>query len=120
MLNHFSIVTEVLNRRGSKFVQLVKHVDEVPESKIKFPAYMQVKYDGVFCAFVVTDGDCGAYSRTGKRFTNMWKLEQYFADLADGVYIAEVINKHMSLEELSGCVNPNRVEELDEIGRAHV
>ncbi|UUG68438.1 DNA ligase [Acinetobacter phage TCUAN2] len=37
-------------------VQLVKHFDEVPESKIAYPLIGQIKYDGVYILIVVSDG----------------------------------------------------------------
>lgn len=109
-----SFVEEILAKRGSKFVQLVKHVDEVPEAKIKFPAIMQTKYDGVFCAMIVIDGVAKAYSRTGNKFTNLEHIEADFEGYDDGVYIGEVVNYELSLEVLSGAVNCNRVKPLDD------
>lgn len=97
-----------------KPVQLVKHIDEVPESKLKWPAIVQVKEDGV-CAIVIKHNNLiRMFTRTGKEMfysglycLNVQRLQNDF------VYIAELINPKLSLEALSGLVNPNRVEAWD-------
>lgn len=107
--------------KGSKPWQLVKHIDEVPEKKLKFPAWAEVKYDGVFCAFVLLPTMETLYlSRTGKELYKQvhdrlqaWKFCQ-----EPGVYICELVCKDasLSLEELSGLVNPNRVQPWEGVG----
>ena len=94
-----------------KPVQLVKHIDEVPESKLKWPAIAEVKEDGVYCLLVVVDGKRKLFTRTGK--------PMYYEEMDDTLnvlctrqgyaYITELVNYNISLETLSGLVNPNRV-----------
>lgn len=95
-------------------VQLVKHFDEVPESKIDYPLIGQIKYDGVYILIVVSDGTVRAYSRTGKEYYHELYDTYYFLkvqDLADGIYIGELVAPTITLEELSGLVSTNRKAE---------
>ena len=94
--------------------QLVKHWADVPDKKRGTgPWWCEVKYDGVFCA-VVMGGDMPvAISRTGKPF---WReINETILPLCppdnevERVLICELINSKISLEQLSGLVNPNKV-----------
>lgn len=101
-------------------VQLVKHMEEVPESKRQLPLYAQVKRDGIFSATVVRhDGEVGIFGRTGKKLSNVEHLEARYACLPAGVYFGELQSMAVDiyLEALSGVVNPERVNELDFIGQ---
>lgn len=100
------------HRKAGKIVQLVKHYDEVPDSKIKFPLIAQVKKDGVFGMLVVQGDKAGIFGRTGKKLMSCDGF--VFPALSDGVYIGEVCLPGKSLEVLSGIVNPNRVKLLSE------
>ena len=124
-MNCFSFLSLPENHRsGNKIVQLVKHMHEVPAKKLQWPAYAQVKKDGVFCMLVVhrVHGHvlCRAFGRTGKKLSAMdptcrWMEERVDArDMESGVYIGELCNSTISLEELSGIVNPNRTQPLSE------
>lgn len=91
-------------------VMLVKHYDDVPESKKKFPMLVQEKFDGVYCLVVVLDGFTQYFTRTGKiMYMPMKPHTGIYSTLRDGVYIGELCCSAMTLEELSGLVNPNRV-----------
>lgn len=110
-------------------VQLVKHRDEVPESKLTFPVYAQIKRDGIFAAVCVThdtgvkglDGSTtvGIFGRTGKKLMNVEVLEEAFSTFPVGVYFGELqsMTLDISLEMLSGVVNPNRTEPLSDMGQ---
>ncbi|QOV07775.1 ATP-dependent DNA ligase [Acinetobacter virus fBenAci002] len=92
-------------------VQLVKHFDEVPESKIEYPLIGQIKYDGVYILIVIHNGLSKAYSRTGKEYYSELYSTTYFKSLVgleDGVYIGELVAPTLTLEELSGLVSTNR------------
>jgi ATP-dependent DNA ligase len=94
--------------------QLVKHWEDVPEKKRGTgPWWCEVKYDGVFCAVVLAGDMPVAISRTGKPFwreVNDKILALCPPDMSsEQVLICELINPKVSLEELSGLVNPNRV-----------
>ncbi|QQO96976.1 putative ATP-dependent DNA ligase [Acinetobacter phage vB_AbaP_APK26] len=92
-------------------VQLVKHFDEVPESKIAYPLIGQIKYDGVYILIVMHNGIPKAYSRTGKEYYHELYSTTYFKSLFgldDGVYIGELVAPTITLEELSGLVSTNR------------
>lgn len=100
-----------------KPVQLVKHRHEVPASRIQYPVYGQVKRDGVFAMLIKTvDNRAAIFGRTGKLLSNTEVLaDKLSAHLQPGVYMGELQTIHPAyLEQLSGVVNPNRVEELDE------
>lgn len=112
-------------RTEKKIFQLVKHFDDVNplaeqgifHKKVSFPMLGQVKRDGVFCAIVVrVDGVVDIFNRTGKRMTNvtmLWK-KVVEAKLAAGVYMGELLSTHeCSLEQLSGVVNPLRVNPIE-------
>lgn len=122
-MNCFSFLNLPENHRsGNKIVQLVKHVDDVPAKKITFPAIAQVKEDGVYCMVILqsraTGSIAGAFGRTGKALTSLEVITEELhsrmrrGSCHSGVYIGEVVNPHMSLEELSGVVNPNRKSPL--------
>lgn len=101
------------HRKSGKVVQLVKNLEEVPESKIKFPLIAQVKKDGVFGMLVVSQRQARVFGRTGKMLSTC----EGFVDpvtLPDGVYIGEVCLPGRSLEVLSGIVNPNRTKPLSD------
>ena len=92
-------------------VQMVKHLDEVPTTKYKYPLWGQVKYDGVYCLLVVSNGDHCLFSRTGKVTyfeSALSHIGRYLSSLADGVYISELCNDSISLEVLAGLTSPNR------------
>ena len=52
--------------------------------KIKFPAYVQLKMDGMRFNAIVRDGKCEFRSRNGKEILLLGNLEQEFIKLADG------------------------------------
>lgn len=95
--------------KTSNPVQLVKHLDEVPESKIKYPLIAQKKFDGLYVLTVVTRDSIRFFSRTGKEYyqeLGTW-LPNY-SELTDGVYIGELCNDAIELEVLAGYVSTNR------------
>lgn len=105
------------HRPKNKVVQLVKHYNEVPASKKSYPLIAQVKKDGVFAMLVICNGFFGVFGRTGEMLTSCGEVieDAYESQIGDGVYIAELLSRELcSLEELSGVVNPNRVNELNE------
>jgi ATP-dependent DNA ligase len=96
---------------GKDSVQLVKHFDEVKvKVPLLYPARAEIKYDGVFCAVYVLEGRQTFVSRTG----NSLKVPEaaWAGQLADGIWITELICPGLSLEELSGIVSPNRKKKL--------
>lgn len=102
-------------------VMLVKHREEVPQSRLQYPVYAQVKRDGVFCMAIVNDANkCAIFGRTGLAFTNTEKLAVTLAEwLPTGVYFGELLTSAPAeLAELSGVVNPSRVKDLDFHGEA--
>ena len=108
-------IEKAMNRANP--VQLVKHFNDVPDStKIKnmrWPAIMQKKYDGVYCMIVKIGSKFRFFSRTGNEFfigLHCVFACEHLRQLRDGCYIAECVNHELTLEELSGALNTNRVE----------
>lgn len=107
-----------LIQEAKKPWQLVLHYKDVSEkakTKMLWPARAERKYDGVFCAVVrgYGEGELAFISRTGKEF--FLRAEDFgqgiaveLHELPAGIYICELVNPAMSLETLSGLVNPNR------------
>ncbi len=100
---------------ANKVTQLVKHFAEVPDSRKEGKRYgIQLKKDGVCAITIIRDGMPIIYSRTGKKFTNTSQICHDISEmrLRDGVYFGELCCdlKHISLEMLSGVVNPNRTK----------
>jgi ATP-dependent DNA ligase len=58
--------------------------DEKILSKFKFPAFAQLKMDGMRFNAIVKDGKCEFRSRNGKEINLLGNLEQEFVKLADG------------------------------------
>ncbi|URY99224.1 ATP-dependent DNA ligase [Klebsiella phage 6939] len=117
-MNVFEFLGLLANHRAkNKVVQLVKHYHEVPASRKSYPLIGQPKKDGVYAMLVVCNGFIGVFGRTGEMLASCPTLidKAHEASLDDGVYIGELLSKHpCSLEELSGVVNPNRVNPLDD------
>lgn len=118
MMNIFEYLGLPANHRPKgKVVQLVKHWDEVPESKKQFPYYGQVKKDGVFGMIAIDGYKPTTFGRTGEQLSNCYAINEIALsfNLPRGIYIGEIRSTHpCSLEELSGVLNPNRVNELDD------
>ncbi len=74
------------------------------------------KMDGVSAVIYVELDKIQVISRTGKRFSNVrWieeLLEPHINELKDYVIQAEICNDKLSLEQLSGLLNPNRTTPL--------
>lgn len=92
-------------------VQLVKHWDDVKE-KPEYPLVVQAKLDGVYSLIVKEHQNVQVFTRTGKRmYKEVLTIEDdVLSILSDGVFIAELVSESLTLEELSGMVNPNRKE----------
>lgn len=117
-MNHELIAEYLANTKNP--VQLVKHLDEVPDSKKQWPMALQLKYDGVYTLAVVIDGTAKLYGRTGLKL--YWEADSILKErydpmdggavpnpkLHDGVYVGEFCNQMYTLGQLSGLLNPNR------------
>ncbi len=107
------------HRTGNNITQLVKHFDEVPDSKKYDELYLaEIKMDGIFCHMVKKGAaSFEFFSRTGMRYTSTeflkWEASNRWSDIPNGVYIAELICPICHLEALSGIYNPNRVKDLN-------
>jgi hypothetical protein len=103
------------HRKESKTTQLVKHFDEViGKHKLGKEFGVQLKKDGVCTLTIIHGYDVSIWSRTGKLFTNTEELVEKIRkiNIRDGVYMGEMTCDSISLEALSGIVNPNRVNAL--------
>lgn len=117
-MNIFEYTGLLADHRASsnKVTQFVKHYDEVVDKHKNKTFAVQVKKDGVCALTVIVDGAVKIFSRTGKLFTNTEIIVERIKrlELRDGVYMGEMwVPKHAcSIEQLSGAVNPNRVNPL--------
>jgi hypothetical protein len=66
-------------------VMLCSQFEQKLVDKIKFPAYVQLKMDGMRFNAIVRDGKCEFRSRNGKEIQLLGNLEQEFIDLAGDV-----------------------------------
>lgn len=119
-INEFLLANNLpeLNRdMEKKFTMLVKNYDDTKWGKKNpFPAIVMEKEDGVCTLAVNIFGTCMFFSRTGKRLQNCEALEDVLSSfdcLRNTVVCLELCNSSLSLEKISGIVNPNRVEELE-------
>lgn len=118
-MNIFEFINLSADHRklSNKVTQLVKHFDEVPASRKKNKKFaVQTKMDGVCALAIVKNGKSKIFSRTGKKFVNTENIEARIDSLhlEDSVYMGELLvpKDVASLEEFSGCVNPNRNKPL--------
>lgn len=118
MRPHDVLQAALKNRRDPEnSVHKVLNIDEVDERKLKWPAIIQDKEDGVYAAFIVSAGEVLIVSRTMRPLQNVQHLSRnpgqfILPGCQEGVFIAELVQPELSLEELSGILNPNRVEPL--------
>lgn len=104
----------------AEVVQLMKHASECKLDKVKWPVAGEVKEDGNYCFVLVLDGKHYAFGRSGLRFTNLGFIESQFAGCSNGVFMGEVVNDKLELEQLSGVISPNRVNPLEaDIAQIH-
>lgn len=112
-MNIFEFLDSPVLRKKEKMTQKVKNYDEVSDKSKPFPIYVQIKEDGNYCMRVKYNGKVANFSRTGEMLNNLEGVYEH-ALIADGVYICEVVNYSMSLEQLSGAISSERVNPLDE------
>ena len=102
-----------------KFTMFVKNFDDTKwGKKLAFPATSMEKLDGVCGLVFVHKGLVKAFSRTGRVLNNVDHLlepfKHHLVTLNDKVFMVEVCNSSLSLEQVSGIVNPNRNKPLEE------
>lgn len=99
-----------------KFTMLVKNYEQTSWGKVKpYPCIAMEKMDGVCTIAVNLFGRWTLFSRTGRKLQNVVHLEALLEKQGVGrnvVVLLELCHDGLSLEEISGIVNPNRVEEL--------
>ena len=112
---HYQWQIEQFLAKAKNPVQLALHYDKLSKKAregLQWPCWLQVKYDGVYCMAIRDhEGVVQFYSRTGKKFyigADLYTKLVMATPTEVGVYIAELCNDSISLERLSGYVNPNR------------
>lgn len=114
------LLSKITRSLEDKFTQFVKNHEEVKWGKVNpLPCIVMQKADGICGLLVQKDRKYYLYSRTGKPLTNCKEvIERATKDMVkpldNWVAMVEVCNDKLSLEELGGCVNPNRAEPLSE------
>jgi DNA ligase-1 len=97
-------------------VPMLAHKFSDQGHKIKFPAHIQPKLDGIRCIAVIKDGECTLWSRTRKKITSMphiaQELEAVF-ETKDIVLDGELYN-HDFRDNFEHIVSMVRQEEPDE------
>ena len=72
-------------------VMLCSQFEEKLVNKINYPAYVQLKADGMRFNAIVKDGKCELRSRNGKEIDLLGNLEKEFIAFGDGVYDGELM-----------------------------
>jgi len=100
-----------------KFTMLVKNFDDTSWGKVNpYPCIIMEKMDGVCTLAVNVFGKWHLFSRTGRKLQNVAHLERLLEAKGVGrncVLSVELCNDDLSLEQISGIVNPNRVEPVE-------
>lgn len=100
-----------------KFTMLVKNFDDTSWGKVNpYPCITMEKMDGVCTLAVNLFGEWTLWSRTGRKLTNVVHLERLLEakDIGRNIVVSvELCHDGLSLEQISGIVNPNRVEALE-------
>lgn len=102
-------------RPDHKTVQKVQNRSAASKRLGKISEIAQVKKDGVYCLTCSFDEEQRFFSRTNKEFTNIPQIVKGIVYHGTGMYmyITELCCDTLSLEELSGAVNPLRVNPYD-------
>lgn len=72
-------------------VMLCSQFEEKLANKINYPAYVQLKADGMRFNAIVKNGKCEFRSRNGKEINLLGNLEKEFIAFGDGVYDGELM-----------------------------
>lgn len=101
-----------------KTTMLVKNFDDTKWGKkhAPYPCICMEKLDGVCALAININGNVELYSRTGRKLKNVGHLEVLLEYTMPENYVVcvEVCHPSLSLEQISGIVNPNRTEPLEE------
>lgn len=96
-------------------VPMLAHSFKKDGHKIKYPAYVQPKLDGIRCIAILKDGKCTLWSRTRKQITSMphivAEIEKHWK--ADIVLDGELYN-HEFKKDFEKIVSAVRKEEAEE------
>lgn len=91
---------------------LASGYDEKLVKKIKFPAMVQLKMDGMRFNAIVRDGSCEFRSRNGKEINLLGNLEDQFISMAngknlvfDGELVVEMDDKYLDRQTGNGILN---------------
>ena len=109
-------------------VMLCSPFEQKLVDKITFPAYVQLKMDGMRFNAIVKDGKCEFRSRNGKEIQLLGNLEEEFIKLADGTnYVFDgellVVDKGIILDRQTGNGILNKANKgtikIDEARKVH-
>lgn len=96
-----------------KFTMFVKNFDDTKwGKKIAFPSIVMEKFDGVCALLILINGKAKLFSRTGRTLSNVDHIARQFENVShhidNTVTMVEICHDGISLEQISGIVNPNR------------
>lgn len=97
---------DLIGRDKKQLVQLCLPYERITRP-LKFPLFVQEKFDGVFViAYVDKEGECSFYSRTGEEYVSMGHLKRDFVELAKytglSFFLFEAYNPNYPQSVISG------------------
>lgn len=105
-------------------VPMLAHKFSEQAHKIKYPAYVQPKLDGIRCIAILKDGKCTLWSRTRKQITGVPHIarfiEQHFT--GDTIFDGELYNHEYkdNFEKIVSLVRQEEPGEGHEIVQYHI
>ena len=121
-------LVELFGRPKNRLFQLALQTDKVIVGELQFPAVLQIKWDGVFCAALLDDaGDCTIYSRTGEQYVSMKHIEEalkrYYGcttDVGQGTLIIfEAWAEGVNQSTISGWARDTKAQHPELVAKMH-
>lgn len=104
---------------------MLAHTYSKQGHKIKFPAYVQCKYDGIRMLAVVLDGSCTLWTRARKQITALPHIEKSLEDLfpeGEHKFDGEAYNHSLKhdFEKIVSCVRSDEPKEDHTLVQYHI
>lgn len=123
---YMSSLDEVEDINAPCYPMLANKVSRTKLSSLDYPAYAQPKLDGVRCVARMENGKVVLYSRTGKQYTGLWRIEQQLQKVFEqikginvidgelGCFPREETKPRLTFQEICGYVKRKTKHEKDE------